>query len=247
MYRELDNKVVLITGGGSGIGRATARLFARHKANVVIADVDETGGRRTVQTIEREGGRAVFFKTDVSDGDQVQTLVNRIMETYGQLDCAHNNAGILGDVAYIDQCTEENWDRVIDTNLKGVWWCLKYELVHMVRQGQGCIVNTSSILGLLGADGLPAYIAAKHGINGLTKAAWAEYGNQGIRVNAVCPFAVRTPMQAELSGKPVGSPPGRVAEIVVWLCTDAASRCNGETLTSRDWRKRMRNPDGENN
>ena len=143
-------------------------------------------------------------------------------------------------MGFIDQCSEENGHRVMSTNLKGVWWCLKYELTQMIHQGGGVIVNTSSILGLAGAQGIPAYIAAKHGINGLTKAAAEEYSDRGIRINAACPSAVRTPMQEAFSGKAVGSPPRRVAEIVVWLCSEAASPFNGETLKSRDWRKRMR-------
>lgn len=184
--------------------------------------------------------RATFIKTDVSDGDQVRALIDQTLNICGRLDYAHNNAGILGEIGYIDQCSEENWDRIMATNLKGVWWCLKYEVTHLINQGGGVIVNTSSILGLAGAQGLPAYIAAKPGLNGLTKAAAEEYGVQGVRINAVCPAAVRTPKQAAFSGRELGSPPRRIADIVVWLCSDAASQFNGKTLTSRDWRKRMR-------
>ena len=164
-----EGKVALVTGGGSGIGRATALAFAREKAKVVTADVDVVSGEETTHMIRQTGGEAVFVKTDVSVATEVEALVAKAIETYGRLDCAHNNAGI--ELEYTDpdrRHDEETWDRIIDINLKGVWLCMKYEIPPMVIHGGGAIVNTSSVAGLVGVAGQPAYVASKHGVAGLT-------------------------------------------------------------------------------
>lgn len=239
--KRLEGKVALVTGGGSGIGRATALIFAREGAQVVVADIVTEGGEETVRLVKAAGGDAVFVRTDVSKAAEVEALIKKVVVTYGQLDCAFNNAGIEGMVAPTADCTEENWDRVLAINLKGVWLCMKYEIPQMLKQGGGAIVNTSSVGGLIGsAGGTPAYIASKHGVVGLTKAAALEYAKAGIRVNAVCPGATLTPMQeraftspqmAELVSamQPMGrlGKPEEIAEAVVWLCSDAASFVTG--------------------
>jgi NAD(P)-dependent dehydrogenase (short-subunit alcohol dehydrogenase family) len=243
----MEGKIALVTGGGSGIGRATAIVFARDGAKVVVADVTVEGGEETVRRIRDAKGEAIFVKTDVSQAVEVAALINAAVETYGRLDCAFNNAGIAGTLATVADCTEENWERVINTNLKGVWLCMKYEIRQMLEHGGGAIVNTSSVYGLVGARrGLPAYVASKHGIVGLTKAAALEYAQAGIRVNAVSPGGVYTPMQegfiqgnsqvkAQIDAShPIGrmGTPAEIAEAVVWLCSDAASFVTGHTLVA---------------
>lgn len=237
----LENKVALVTGGSSGIGRATALTFAREEAKVIIADVAVEGGEETVEMIRKAAGEAIFVRTDVTKAFEVETLVNKAIQSYGRLDCAHNNAGILGPIAATAEYTEEDWDRVININLKGVWLCMKYEIPQMLKQGKGAIVNTSSVLGLIGLEKRPAYVTSKHGIVGLTKVAALEYAAAGIRINAVCPSIISTPLvegiwthnpQAEVQIKAM-HPIGRlgtveeVAEVVVWLCSDAASFITG--------------------
>ncbi|HEY7492479.1 MAG TPA: SDR family oxidoreductase [Candidatus Tectomicrobia bacterium] len=245
MPGRLSGKVALVTGGGSGIGQATALAFAREGARVVVADVIAAGGAETVTRIQQAGGEATFVKTDVSQATEVEALIAATVATYGRLDCAHNNAGIEGTQALTADYPEADWDRVIAVNLKGVWLCLKYELQQMQRQGQGAIVNTASIAGLVGAHRIPAYVASKHGVVGLTKAAALEYAKAGIRVNAVCPGVIRTPMverlffsrhpraEARLTAfEPIGrlGTPEEVAAAVVWLCSDATSFITGHTL-----------------
>jgi len=241
MTKRVDGKVALITGGGSGIGRATALIFAREGAKVVVADIVAPGGEETVQLIKAAGGEAVFVKTDVSQPADVEAMVKKTVETYGRLDCAFNNAGIEGVIQPTVEYGETPWDRVIAINLKGVWLCMKYELQQMLKQGNGAIVNTASIAGLVGLPGFSAYVAAKHGVNGLTKTAALEYAKAGIRVNAVCPGAIRTPMfergvrdnpgieEQIVAAEPVGrmAAPAEVGEAVVWLCSDAASFVTG--------------------
>jgi len=240
----LEGKVALVTGGASGIGRATALAFAREGAKVVIADVAVEDGEETVRMIEESGGKAIFVETDVSQSDQVEALINKAVETYGRLDCVFNNAGIEGEQALTPDYTEENWDRVININLKGVWLGMKYEIPQMLKQGGGAIVNMSSVAGLVGFPSSPAYVASKHGILGLTKTAALEYATEGIRVNAVCPGVIRTPMVERATGgdpeveaqfaamEPVGrmGKPEEVAEAVVWLCSDAASFVTGHSM-----------------
>ncbi len=244
MALKLEGKVALVTGGGSGIGRATALAFAREGAKVVVADVLTDGGEGTVQRIKEAGGKAIFVKTDVSKAGEVIALIDNVVTIYGKLDCACNNAGIEGSMAPTADCTEENWDRTIDINLKGVWLCMKYEIPEMLKRGGGAIVNTASIAGLVGFQGLPAYCASKGGIIQLTKTAALEYATKGIRINAVCPGVIRTPMVERVTGgkpeleaqftalEPVGriGAPGEVAEAVVWLCSDAASFVTGHPL-----------------
>ena len=236
MVGQFKNRVALVTGGSSGIGRASALAFAKEGATVAIADLAVEGGKETESIIRESGGTAIFTEVDVSKASEVEAMIDTVVGTYGRLDYAHNNAGILGKLAPTAECTEENWENVINTNLKGVWLCMKYEIPKM--RG-GAIVNTSSVFGLKGGLNLPAYIASKHGVIGATKAAAAEYVHRGIRINAVCPDATRTPMQERLMGVPFGRPPEEVAQAVVWLCSDASSATTGETLTYRQWTRRI--------
>lgn len=242
MTGRLEDKVALVTGGSSGIGRASALAFARGGAKVVIVDVNVAGGGETVKMIEEAGGEAIFVKADVVNAAEVEESINKAIKTYGQLNCAFNNAGGGGEIATITECTKENWDYVINVHLTGVWLCMKYEIPEMLKRGGGAIVNTASIFGLVGEDtGMPAYTAAKHGVVGLTKAAALEYAKDNIRVNAVCPGTIHTPASARLMAKdpqaeetlialhPIGrlGTPSEVAEAVVWLCSDAASFVTG--------------------
>lgn len=240
----LNNRVVLVTGGSSGIGRASALFFAEAGAKVVIADVDTVGGKDSVCQVRDSGGEAMFLETNVSIASQVERLIQEVVRIYGKLDYAHNNAGVEGEVTKTADCSEENWDRIIKTNLKSIWLCMKYEIPQMLRQGCGVIVNTSSVYGLVGSErGMPAYAASKHGIIGLTKTAAVEYAASGIRVNTVCVGAVATPFRQRLVSKseggyqdsrryPLGriAEPREVAETVTWLCSDAASFITGSTI-----------------
>ncbi|MGH7965433.1 MAG: SDR family oxidoreductase [Candidatus Binatia bacterium] len=239
-------KVAVVTGGGSGIGRSTALAFSREGAKVVVADVTIEGGEETVRLVKKAGGEAIFVKTDVSQAAEVEAMVNKAVATYGRLDCAHNNAGIGGRMVPIIEDTEENWDRVIAINLTGVWYCLKYEIPQMLKQGAGAIVNTASDAGLVGVKRSGTYCASKHGVVGLTKTAALEYAKAGIRVNTVCPGPIDTPllrggvdrplprfaekmMQAQPGGR-LGQPE-EIAEAVVWLCSDAASFVTGHAMS----------------
>ena len=237
----LDGKVALITGASSGIGRATAKIFAREGARLVLADMVEAGGQETLQMVKDVGADAVFLKTDVVKAVDVEAAVAKAVETFGRLDCAFNNAGIGGAGKLTHEYSEEEWDRVIAVNLKGVWLCMRAELVQMLKQGGGAIVNTSSIMGLTGAIRVPAYTAAKHGVAGLTKAAALEYGRLGIRINAVCPAPIYTPMlmgafktRPDIEERYARSEPMKrigqpeeVGEAVAWLCSDRASYVTG--------------------
>jgi NAD(P)-dependent dehydrogenase (short-subunit alcohol dehydrogenase family) len=244
MARQLEGKVMLITGGASGIGRATALACAREGAKLIIADRQMEGGQHTVHLITEHGGEAIFVRTDVSQAVEVQALISKAVETYGKLDCAHNNAGISGGLsARTAEYPEDLWYQVIAVNLTGVWLCMKYELDQMLHQGGGAIVNTASVAGLVGYPGAAAYVASKHGVVGLTKTAALEYATQGLRVNCVCPGYIATPMTALgindptrlarlIAREPIGrvGTPEEVAEAVVWLCSDAASFVTGHMM-----------------
>lgn len=242
MKKIFDQKIALVTGGSFGIGRATAEAFASRGAKVVIADWIEDDS--VIKQIKDEGGTAIFIKCDVSKISDVDNLIEQTIKQFGRIDFAVNNAGIEGATAPVHQCSEENWDKTIGINLKGIWLCMKHEIPHMLKQGKGAIVNTASVAGLIGFPGLPAYVASKHAIIGLTKTAALENAKLGIRVNAVCPGVIKTPMIDRLTGKdktveksyedmePVGrmGKPEEVAEAVVWLCSDAASFVTGHAM-----------------
>lgn len=242
MERIFENKVAIITGGSFGIGKAAAIAFAKRGAKVVIADWVEDN--ETINIIQSSGGDAIFVKCDVSDDASVKAMVEKTITQYGRLDYAFNNAGVEGFSAPIHQCTNENWERTIGVNLKGVWLCMKYEIPLMLQQGKGAIVNNASIAGLVGFPNIPAYVASKHGIIGLTKNAALEYAKLGIRANAVCPGVIKTPMIDRFTGKnkevekqfetmePVGrlGEPEEVAEAVVWLCSEASSFITGDAI-----------------
>ena len=245
MAGRLENNVALVTGGGSGIGRASALAFAREGAKVAIVDVAVAGGKETLKMIKEVGGEAIFVKTDVTNAAEVEGSINKTIKTYGQLNCAFNNAGIepsqgMGALA---ECPEDEWDRVINTNLKGTWLCMKYEIPQMINQCGGAIVNTSSVAGLIGG-GLSAYVASKHGVIGLTKTGALDYAQSGIRVNAICPGGTETPMlEALIKGNPeieariqdvhpIGrfAKPSEIAEVAVWLCSNEASFITGAAI-----------------
>ena len=243
---RLDGRVALVTGGSSGIGRATALAFGREGAAVVVTGRRTELGEETARAIRAEGRDAMFVQTDVSKAAEVERLVQRIGERYGRLDCAFNNAGLLGPVAQVADYPEHDWDTLMDTNLKGIWLCMKYELRQMLEQGRGAIVNCSSAAGLNGYRNLGPYVASKHGILGLTKSAALECAKAGIRVNAVCPGVTQTPMTEEFfrdnprglaewieATEPVGrlAQPEEIAEAVVWLCSDAASFVTGHAMS----------------
>ena len=244
MAELMQDKVALVTGASSGIGRATALVFAREGAQVVVADLNVVGGQETVQLVKAAGGEAVFVETDVAQAASVEAMVQTALDTYGRLDCAHNNAGVEGVLSRTAEQTEQDWEPVIRINLKGVWLCMKYELPHMVQRGSGAIVNTASGAGLIGVKRMAAYVASKHGVIGLTKTAALEYAKSGVRVNAVCPGVIQTAMVERVSGRrpdvlekmiaaePIGrsGQPEEIAESVVWLCSDAASFVTGHAM-----------------
>lgn len=240
MQDLLKDKVALVTGGGSGIGRAASLVFAREGAKVAVSDIDNEGGEETVRMIKETGGEALFIKADVSKAQDVERMVNQTLDAYKGLYCACNNAGI-GSPAGTVICTEKEWDRTMSVNLKGVWLCMKHEIPQMLNNGGGAIVNVSSFAGLAASKlGLVAYSASKHGVIGLTKTSAVEFAKQGIRINAVCPGATRTAIIEKFisdpevesrvaSNNPMNriASPAEVAEAIVWLCSDAASFVTG--------------------
>lgn len=238
-------KTAFVTGAANGIGRAAALAFAREGAGVALADVSEHGNQETARMIEDLGGRALALKCDVTRAEDVQAALARTVEAFGRLDFAFNNAGIEPRrPAPTAQYDEEEWNRIIDINLRGVFLCMKHEIPLILKQGGGAIVNTSSGAGIIGIKGSPAYTAAKHGLLGLTKAAALDYAAQNIRINAVCPGYIDTPMMSRFTGgtpegrakviaeEPVGrmGKPEEIAAAVVWLCSDAAAFVIGHAM-----------------
>ena len=244
MEKDLQGKVAIVTGGTSGIGRDAAVLFARAGARVAVAGRREAEGRETIDLIRAAGGEGLFVKTDVSRAAEVQALVQKTAEKFGRLDVAFNNAGIEGNWLPIAEQPEEDWDRTIAINLKGVWLCLKYEVQQMLKQGGGgAIVNMASVGGLMGSAGGATYSASKHGVIGLTKSAALECARSGIRVNAVCPAVIETPMAERLFGEPevekhmrAMHPMGRfgtpeeIAEAVLWMCSPRSAFMTGQYI-----------------
>jgi NAD(P)-dependent dehydrogenase (short-subunit alcohol dehydrogenase family) len=238
-------KVAFVTGAASGIGRATALAFAREGAGVVVADVSERANHETARMIEERRGRALVVRCDVTRAEEVNAAMHATVETFGRLDYAFNNAGIEPRTpAPMADYDEEDWNRILDVNLRGVFLCMKYEIPLILEQGGGAIVNTSSGAGVIGIKGSPAYTAAKHGVIGLTRAAALDYAASNIRINAVCPGYVDTPMMTRFTGgtaegrakvvsqEPVGrmARPEEIAQGVLWLCSDAAAFVIGHAM-----------------
>lgn len=245
MGDSMKGRVALVTGAGSGIGRATSLVFAREGARVMAVDLNEEPVQKTVELITQMGGEASGLIADVSKTDDVQRMVSDTVSRFGRIDAAFNNAGIHTGVRIpFHEYPEDEWDRVIGVNLKGVWLCIKYEAPVMLEQGGGAIVNTSSVAGLVAGQGTSAYTASKHGVAGLTKSAAMDYARQGIRVNSVAPGEIKTPMMELImksnnfaitqkeEEQPIGrlGEPEEIAEVVVWLCTDAASYVTGHVF-----------------
>jgi NAD(P)-dependent dehydrogenase (short-subunit alcohol dehydrogenase family) len=241
----LEGRTALVTGAGNGIGRASAAALAAAGANVVVVDLDEEAGKETAALVASSGGEASFFRADVTDAADVVAMVAHAVSTYGQLDCAHNNAGILGPAKVLHEYDDAEWARVVAVNQTAVYLCMKHEIAAFLAAGTaGAIVNTASFSGLVAVPFASAYVATKHAVVGLTKAAAVEYGRKGIRVNAVCPGTVRTRMMEErIAANPKMeralfdvTPMRRLAETseiadaVVWLCSDQASFVNGHAL-----------------
>jgi NAD(P)-dependent dehydrogenase (short-subunit alcohol dehydrogenase family) len=239
------DKVALITGAASGIGRDTAIAFAEKGAAVVISDVDADGLEETAKRIKDKEGEVTVIITDVSKEPEVKSMIEKIVDTYGRLDVACNNAGVGGELAPTADYTSEQWDRVINVNLRGQWLCMKYQIPAMLNNEGGSIVNIASILGKVGFANAPAYVASKHGLVGLTKAASLEYSSQGVRVNAVAPAFIETAMleqaglttdpekkQMLVNMHPIGrlGQPREVADAIVWIASDEASFVTGHTL-----------------
>ena len=244
-HGDLVGKVALITGGTTGIGRDTAILFAKSGAKIVVSGRREAEGNETINLVRAAGGDGLFVKSDVSKSADVRSLVQKTVEKFGRLDLAFNNAGVEGQWKPIIEQSEEDWDSVININLKGTWLCLKYEILQMLKQGSpGAIVNMSSVAGLMGSAGAAIYVASKHGVIGLTRTVALEYASKGIRVNAVCPAVIETAMADRafpapeikkrlLAMHPIGrfGKPTEIAEAVLWLCSSKSSFVTGHYIT----------------
>jgi NAD(P)-dependent dehydrogenase (short-subunit alcohol dehydrogenase family) len=243
MAQRLQDKVCLVTGASSGIGKAAALAFAREGAILTLADISPNG-EQTARMVNDSGGHAKFTRCDIAQPQEVETLITSIVDRYGRLDCAFNNAGVEGPLTPMIEVTEALWDRIIGVDLRGVWLCLKHEIRPMIRQGYGAIVNTSSTAGICGTPGYSPYAAAKHGVIGLTKSVALQYAKSGIRVNAICPGLTDTPMMDRilggdpemeklfLAGTPIGrkARPEEIAAAAVWLCSQESSFVTGAVL-----------------
>jgi NAD(P)-dependent dehydrogenase (short-subunit alcohol dehydrogenase family) len=244
----LSGNIALITGASAGIGRATALKMASEGAKVVASDIAEAAGEETAAMIRAAGGEAIFVRVDVASAADVEALVAKVLETYGRIDCACNNAGIEGLIAPLAEQPVENYDRIMAVNARGTFLCMKAEISAMLRTGGGSIVNIASVAGLVGFPGLSPYVASKHAINGMTKNAALEYGKAGIRVNAICPGGVDTRMLDSLAEQATGGAqssaqmmdplhpigrigkPDEIADAIVWLCSSRASFVTGAIM-----------------
>lgn len=240
---DLTGKSIIVTGGGSGMGQETALLIAARGALVTVADVNEQGGKGTVESIERSGGTAQFVRADITDESDVQSLVEEASSAYGKLDGAFNNAGIIGPGGPVADFSYEDWKKVLDINLNGLFLCLKYEIPAILAAGGGSIVNTSSTAGAIAYPNLPAYVASKHAVLGLTRQAALDYARNGIRINAIMPGSTLTPLAAAAfadpevkakaeSAQPIGrlGEPHEIAEMAAWLLSDASSFAIGSAF-----------------